>query len=108
MYNIISPHIPHESIIADIRNKEKLKKEIADFNPDFIFHLAAQALVRRSYKIPSETFEVNVIGTANLLESLIAVKHKCTTVITTTDKVYENKEQQIPYTEEEVRWPRSL
>lgn len=99
IYNIISPHIPHVSVIADIRNKEKLEKEIADFKPDFIFHLAAQALVRRSYRIPSETFEVNVIGTANLLESLINEKHKCTTIIITTDKVYENKEQQIPYTE---------
>jgi CDP-glucose 4,6-dehydratase len=101
IYNIISPHVPHVSVIADIRNKEKLKKEIADFNPDFIFHLAAQALVRRSYTIPSETFEVNVIGTANLLESLIYVQHKCTTIIITTDKVYENKEHQIAYTEKD-------
>jgi CDP-glucose 4,6-dehydratase len=99
IYNIIAPHVPHESIIADIRNKEKLKKEISDFNPDFIFHLAAQALVRRSYIIPSETFEVNVVGTANLLESLIDVKHKCTTIIITTDKVYENKEEQILFIE---------
>src|SRR6476469_4261470 len=87
IYNIISPRIPHTSIIADIRNKEKLQEEIAGFKPDFIFHLAAQALVRRSYLIPSETFEVNVIGTSNLLESLIDIKHKCTTLIITTDKV---------------------
>ncbi len=50
-------------------NKEKLEKEIVSFQPDFIFHLAAQPLVRRSYKIPAETFEVNVVGTANLLEA---------------------------------------
>ncbi len=71
IYNIISQHFPHTSVIEDIRNKEKLKSEIADFNPDFVFHFAAQALVRYSYLQPSETFEVNVIGTSNLLESLI-------------------------------------
>src|SRR5689334_5047379 len=48
IYNIISPYIRHESIIADIRDRVKLDREITSFNPDFIFHLAAQALVRRS------------------------------------------------------------
>lgn len=99
IYNLVAPHVSHSSIIADIRDKEMLKKEIADFKPDFIFHLAAQALVRRSYKIPSETFDVNVSGTANLLESTILLKNKCTVIIITTDKVYENKEQEDPYTE---------
>lgn len=99
IYNIIAPHVTHESIIADIRNNEKLKKEISDFNPDFIFHFAAQALVRRSYNMPSETFDVNVVGTANVLEALIQLKHKCTAIIITTDKVYENKEQENPYNE---------
>jgi len=99
IYNTIAPHVPHVSILEDIRDKERLQKELSEFNPDFIFHLAAQALVRRSYNLPSETFEVNAIGTANLLESLIHVNHKCTTLIITTDKVYENKEQQNPYLE---------
>ena len=62
-----------ESIIADIRNKEKLTAEILSFQPDYIFHLAAQPLVRRSYEIPAETFEVNAIGTANLLEATTAI-----------------------------------
>jgi CDP-glucose 4,6-dehydratase len=99
IYNIITPHVPHVSILADIRNKELLKKEIIEFNPDFIFHFAAQALVRRSYNMPSETFDVNVVGTANVLESLIQLQHKCTAIIITTDKVYENKEEQIPFIE---------
>jgi len=99
IYNIIAPHISHTSVIADIRDREKLEKEILDFSPDFIFHFAAQALVRRSYTIPSETFDVNVVGTANVLESLIQLQHKCTAIIITTDKVYENKEQQIPFIE---------
>ncbi|MGH2563035.1 MAG: GDP-mannose 4,6-dehydratase, partial [Ginsengibacter sp.] len=51
IYNIINPYISHVSVNADIRDKERLQKEIVDFEPDFIFHLAAQALVRRSYKI---------------------------------------------------------
>ncbi|MEO8111873.1 MAG: CDP-glucose 4,6-dehydratase [Ginsengibacter sp.] len=99
IYNIISPFVSHESIIADIRNLEKLAKEISDFKPDFIFHLAAQALVRRSYSSPSETFDVNVTGTANVLEAVVKADHTCTIIIVTTDKVYENKEHHIAYKE---------
>jgi CDP-glucose 4,6-dehydratase len=92
-----------ESIIADIRNKEKLKAEILSFSPDFIFHLAAQPLVLRSYEIPAETFEVNVVGTANVLEAVRDLDRKCTIVVVTTDKVYENKEEHsILYHEEDV------
>lgn len=88
-----------ESIIADIRNKEKLQSEILSFQPDYIFHLAAQPLVLRSYKIPAETFDINVTGTANLLESIINLEKKCAVVIITTDKVYENHEQDVLYKE---------
>ena len=88
-----------ETIISDIRNKEKLESEIIKFKPDFIFHLAAQALVRYSYSFPLETFETNITGTANLLNSLIKLDKKCTVVIVTTDKVYENKEWIYPYRE---------
>ncbi|MEO5781820.1 MAG: CDP-glucose 4,6-dehydratase [Ginsengibacter sp.] len=99
IFNIVSPHLNIESVIADIRDKQKLQEEILSFQPDFIFHLAAQPLVRRSYEIPAETFEVNAIGTANLLESLIHLEKKCTTVVVTTDKVYENKERNRSYKE---------
>jgi CDP-glucose 4,6-dehydratase len=91
-----------ESVIADIRDKDRLKKEITLFKPDFIFHLAAQPLVRRSYEIPAETFEVNAIGTANLLDAVLELKKTCATVIITTDKVYENKEWIYPYRENDV------
>ncbi|MBA2745461.1 MAG: CDP-glucose 4,6-dehydratase [Flavisolibacter sp.] len=87
------------SVIADIRDKEKLKKEILHFQPDLIFHLAAQPLVRRSYEIPAETFDVNVTGTANLLEAACSLKKKCTIVVVTTDKVYQNLEQNVMYNE---------
>ena len=101
LFSLLEPQHLCESIIADIRDKKRLTTEIHSFNPDYIFHLAAQPLVRRSYAIPAETFEVNAIGTANLLEALIALQGKCTTVVITTDKVYENKEQNILYKEDD-------
>ena len=105
LYEILQPSINMQSVIADIRDKKLLQKEIEDFQPDYIFHLAAQPLVRRSYEIPAETFEVNVVGTANVLEAVINLKKKCTVVIITTDKVYENKEQDsILYNEDEAWW----
>ncbi len=103
LYELLQPSINMQSIIADIRNREKLKKEIEDFQPDYIFHLAAQPLVRRSYQIPAETFDVNVVGTANVLEAAINLKKKCTVVVVTTDKVYENKEHHsILYNEDDA------
>ncbi len=102
LFDIIAPLQLSESIIADIRNKERLKNEIENFQPDFIFHLAAQPLVRRSYVKPAETFEINVVGTANLLEIIKDLNHHCYTVIITTDKVYENKEINVLYNEEDI------
>lgn len=88
-----------ESQLADIRDIEKLKQSIISFQPDYIFHLAAQPLVRYSYHHPLETFEVNVMGTANVLEAMRSLEKKCTAVIITTDKVYENEEMGIPFRE---------
>lgn len=88
-----------DSVIADLRDKEKLKKELCEFEPDFVFHLAAQPLVRLSYEIPSETFEVNAIGTANLLDAIRLLDKQCSVVLITTDKVYHNYEWLYPYRE---------
>lgn len=99
LYNQIKSRLKIESVIADIRDKEKLKKEILKFQPDFIFHLAAQPLVRESYKIPIETFETNTLGTAHLLDALKFLKKKCVAIIITTDKVYENIEKNYAYKE---------
>lgn len=99
LFKILEPLNICESIIADIRNKAVLQNEIDAFQPDFIFHLAAQPLVRRSYKIPAETFEVNVVGTANLLEALRVLTKKTTVIVITTDKVYQNKERDVLYKE---------
>jgi CDP-glucose 4,6-dehydratase len=90
-----------ESVIADIRDKERLKQEILDFQPDFVFHLAAQPLVRLSYEIPTETFEINTLGTVYVLDALRFLAKPCVAVLITTDKVYENKEWHYPYREKD-------
>ena len=74
----------------DIRKNEELKDSILEFNPEIIFHLAAQPLVRESYINPKLTWETNVIGSINILETLRSLR-KCSVIIVTTDKVYENK-----------------
>ena len=73
---------------ADINNIKKLKKKIRQYNPEIIFHLAAQPLVLDSYKEPLKTFNTNIIGTLNLLEIIRKVKSVKSVVIITTDKVY--------------------
>jgi len=88
-----------DSVIADLRDTETLSKALLDFRPDFVFHLAAQPLVRLSYDIPAETFAVNAIGTAYLLDAIRQLKTPCTTVLITTDKVYHNNEWLYPYRE---------
>ncbi len=88
-----------DSFISNILDFNFLKQKIDEFQPDVIFHLAAQPLVRYSYINPLETFQTNVIGTANLLEALKVINTKCAVVVITTDKVYENKEWQYPYRE---------
>ncbi|MBF7090653.1 CDP-glucose 4,6-dehydratase [Flavobacterium sp. ALJ2] len=99
LFHLINGNSICDSVIADLRDKKRLEKEILDFKPDFIFHLAAQPLVRLSYDIPAETFEVNVIGTANVLDGVRLLKNKCDVVLITTDKVYHNNEWIYPYRE---------
>jgi CDP-glucose 4,6-dehydratase len=99
LYNVIDGDKTCNSIIADIREIRKLKDALLAAQPDIIFHLAAQPLVRYSYENPVETFEVNIIGTANLLEAVRLLPKKCSVVVITTDKVYENKEWDYPYRE---------
>lgn len=102
LFTVIASQIDFENVLADMRNKEKLQTEILGFQPDIIFHLAAQALVRRSYEIPAETFEINVVGTANILEAVNKLPGKCTVIVVTTDKVYENREADYHYREEDI------
>lgn len=99
LYHLIDGDKLCDSIIANINDFEKLKKEIVDFKPDFVFHFAAQALVRQSYNDSLETFETNVMGTANVLEAIKYLKKECVCIFITTDKVYENIEKDYAYVE---------
>jgi CDP-glucose 4,6-dehydratase len=83
----------------DIRNLEKLKKFIQKYQPDFVFHLAAQSIVKVAYENPVQTWSTNAIGTVNILESLRQLKKKCIAVIITSDKCYENLEIKRGYHE---------
>lgn len=87
--------------LEDIRDLEKMTTIIADEKPDFLFHLAAQPIVSASYSDPIETISSNVIGTANILEALKISNHKCTAVIITSDKAYDNVEQVWGYREDD-------
>ena len=87
------------STIGDIQNYSSLKSAMSFAKPSVIIHMAAQSLVRRSYKLPIETFKTNIIGTANLLEAARKIEGVEAIVNITTDKCYENKEQLKPYLE---------
>ncbi len=86
----------------DVRNLKKLRKTINNFQPDFVFHLAAQSLVKKSYLDPLYTFETNSLGTLNVLESLKDLKKKCNVVLITSDKSYKNLELKRGYKENDI------
>jgi CDP-glucose 4,6-dehydratase len=81
-----------ESEIADIREYEKLEVSLSRFDPEVVFHLAAQPLVLDSYEFPRETYQTNVMGTVNLLEAVRLCSRVRSVVVVTTDKCYENRE----------------
>jgi len=96
-FHLLSNQCP--TTFADIADFEKLKKNIQDFNPDIIFHLAAQPLVRLSYEQPIETYKTNVLGSLNVYEAARQTKSVKAVISITTDKVYENKEWAWGYRE---------
>ncbi len=77
---------------GDVRSVSAMKQLVHSVEPDFVFHLAAQSLVRRSYEDPVATWQTNLFGTINLLEALRGLRKKCSAVIVTSDKVYANSE----------------
>jgi len=87
--------------IGDIRDEILIRQKIITIQPDIVFHLAAQQLVRRSYREPLLTWQTNVMGTANLLNALVEIKSTCAVVIVTTDKVWK-------YVEDKFRWRPSI
>jgi len=89
------------SVIADIRDREALARSLAGAAPEIVIHMAAQPLVRDSYKIPVETYAVNVLGTVHLLEAVRQCPSVRGVVVVTTDKCYDNKEWVWGYRENE-------
>ena len=91
----------YSSVIADICDRQKLMTELVRFEPDFIFHFAAQPLVRRGYEMPSYTFMVNAQGTAHILDAIRSLPLQAVGVMITTDKVYDNPERGLPFEEDD-------
>lgn len=99
----LAERVHHE--IGDVRDARAVRKSIDSCRPDFVFHMAAQPLVRLSYDVPVETFATNVMGTVHVLDALRALKEEgspCAAVIITTDKCYENKEWLNSYREDDA------
>lgn len=95
----LSQRLQH--MVCDIRDAAALTDAVRKCDPEIIFHLAAQALVRRSYREPLLTWETNVQGTLNVLEAARALQRPVTVVAITTDKVYRNREWEFAYREED-------
>jgi len=85
--------------VADIRDEKVLHRALQDAAPDIVFHLAAQSVVRESYRIPRETFEINTIGVASVLDGVRKLDKECIVIVVTSDKCYENLEQVWGYRE---------
>ena len=88
-----------QSVIGDVRDRDNLVRSVQAFEPEIVLHMAAQALVRESYRAPQETWSVNVMGTLNLLEAVRESGSAHSVVIVTSDKCYENFEHDRPYVE---------
>jgi len=91
-----------EDVRGDLADRDLLASVVARVQPDFVFHLAAQPLVRLSYDIPLETFATNVMGTIHVLDAVHRAGHSCQVVCITTDKCYENREWLHSYREEDA------
>ena len=91
LFDIADVEAGMTSIIADIRDLDKLKAVFAKYQPEIVIHMAAQPLVRYSYQNPVETYSTNVMGTVNLLEAVRSTASVKAVVNVTTDKCYENR-----------------
>ena len=91
-----------KSCICDIRDATALSQMVTEARPEVVFHLAAQPLVRASYRDPLDTYSTNIMGTANLLDALRGQVNARVAVMVTTDKVYRHSGQQLPYREDDI------
>lgn len=101
LYSILNLDALITSEIGDIRDLSKVKESLVAFKPEIVIHMAAQPLVRYSYKEPIETYSTNIMGTVNILEAIRSCNSVKSVVVVTTDKVYENKEWCWGYRENE-------
>jgi len=101
MFEIIELKNSITHIVGDINNLQQLENSLNEFQPSFVFHLAAQPIVRVSYEKPIQTLETNIIGTANLLESIRSISSVKSAVFLTSDKSYKNLEKNYAYTEDD-------
>jgi CDP-glucose 4,6-dehydratase len=99
LYDLAQVHKICQSHYCDIREAGKLNALVNEIQPQIVFHLAAQSLVRSSYQDPLGTLDTNVMGTANLLNALRGIKPLRTIIVVTSDKVYRNQEWVYPYKE---------
>ena len=99
LYEVVGDGTFKQQIECDVRDVQALLEGVRKAQQEIIFHLAAQALVRRSYAEPLETFMTNAVGTAHLLECVRRLELNCTVVVITSDKCYENKEWNFAYRE---------
>lgn len=109
LFGLLNPSVPHHSSsiichshFCDIRDAASLLDIVRAARPEIVLHLAAQPLVRASYRAPLETFASNVMGTANLMEAMRGLDSVRVAVMVTTDKVYRNREWPYPYREDDA------
>jgi CDP-glucose 4,6-dehydratase len=101
MFEVLDLESKIEHQVGDVCDINSLKKSISDFQPDFVFHLAAQALVRRSYDDPTLTFKTNMLGTIHVLEAIKESPSVKAGVFITSDKCYDNVEWEYGYREDD-------
>lgn len=102
LYKLCKLEKQMKSVIGDVRDYKQLKKEFDEARPEVVFHLAAQPLVRESYASPRETYEINVMGTVNVLECVRNSDTVQSVIIVTTDKVYRNDNRVKGYVEADI------
>lgn len=101
IFDILGLDTEMNSVIGDIRDLEHLKKVFDEVEPEYVIHMAAQPIVRDSYERPVYTYETNVMGTVNIMECVRLSKSVKSFLNVTTDKVYDNKEQDRGYVEDD-------
>jgi len=100
-YNEIHKELNLQTVFGDITDSDKLKRTISDYKPEIVIHMAAQAIVKKSYSDPFDTFNTNVIGSLNVMEACKNEESVCVLINVTSDKCYENKELNKPFKEDD-------